>query len=77
MYLCLSLYPHRAQISEFELCELFVLLNLDKQFSIESIEQFEPTVSQSTVPSAPLRSRSSARSTTRRPIYQIDRWTDR
>ena len=42
--------PHRAQIVQFELFELCVLLNLDKQFSVE---QFEPTVSQSTVPSPP------------------------
>ena len=45
--------PHRAQISQFELFELILLLKLDKQFPIE---QFEPTVSQSTVPSPPLRS---------------------
>ena len=37
----------RAQIVQFELFELILLLRLDKQFSIE---QFEPTVSQSTVP---------------------------
>ena len=43
--------PHRAQIRQFELCELILLLRLDKQLSIE---QFEPTVSQSTVPSPPL-----------------------
>ena len=39
---------HQAQISQFELFELFLLLKLDNQFSIE---QFEPTVSQSTVSS--------------------------
>ena len=38
--------PPRAQISQFELFELILLLNLDKHFSIE---QFEPTLSQSTV----------------------------
>ena len=38
--------PHRAQISQFELFELVLLLKLDKQFSIE---QFELTVSQSAV----------------------------
>ena len=43
--------PHRTQISQFELFELILLLKLDKQFSIE---QFEPTVSQSTVPFPPL-----------------------
>ena len=42
--------PHRAQIVQFELFELFVLLELDQRFSIE---QFEPTVSQSTVPPPP------------------------
>ena len=40
--------PHRAQISQFELFELILLLKLDKQFPVE---QFEATVSQSTVPS--------------------------
>ena len=38
--------PHRAHFSPFELFELFLFLELDKQLSIE---QFEPTVSQSTV----------------------------
>ena len=42
--------PHRAQIVQFELCELILLLKFDNKFSIE---QFEPTVSQSTV-SSPL-----------------------
>ena len=45
---------HRTQTSQFELFELFELiplLKLDKQLSIE---QFEATVSQSTVPSPPL-----------------------
>ena len=40
--------PHRAQISQFELFELILLLKLDKQFPVE---QFEARVSQSTVPS--------------------------
>ena len=39
--------PHRAQISQFKLFELIILLKLDKEFSIE---QIEATVSQSTVP---------------------------
>ena len=43
----------RAQISQFELCELILLLKLDKQFAVE---QFEATGSQSTVPSPPLTS---------------------
>ena len=43
--------PHRAGISQLELFELILLLKLDKYFSIE---QFEPTVSQSTVSSPPL-----------------------
>ena len=43
--------PHRAQIAQFELFELILVLKLDKPLSIE---QFEPTVSQSTVPSPPL-----------------------
>ena len=40
--------PHRAQISQFELFELILLLKSDKQFPVE---QFEATVSQSAVPS--------------------------
>ena len=44
--------PHRAQISQFELFELILSLKLDKQFPVE---QVEATVSQSTVPSPPLR----------------------
>ena len=43
--------PHRAQISQFELFELILLLKVDKQFPVE---QFEPTVFQSTVSSPPL-----------------------
>ena len=40
--------PHRAHIYQFEILELLLLLKLDnKPFSIE---RFEPTVSQSTVP---------------------------
>ena len=45
--------PHRAQICQFELFELLLLLKSDKQFPVE---QFEATVSQSTVPSPPLMS---------------------
>ena len=44
---------HRAQISRFELFELILLLNLDRRFPVE---QFEATVSQSTVLSPPLTS---------------------
>ena len=40
--------PHRAQLSQFELFELIILLDLEQQLSIE---QFEATASQSTVPS--------------------------
>ena len=43
--------PHRTQICKFELFELVLLLKLVKQFTVE---QFEATVSQSTVPSPPL-----------------------
>ena len=43
--------PHRAQIIQFELFDLIPKLKSDKRFSIE---QFEPTVSQSAVPSPPL-----------------------
>ena len=43
--------PHRAQICQLELFEFILVLKLDKQFSIE---QFEATVSQSTVSSPPL-----------------------
>ena len=42
--------PHRAQIVQFELFEFILLSELDKQFPVE---QFEPTASQSTVPSPP------------------------
>ena len=49
--------PHRAQMSQFEFFELILLLKLDQPFPIE---QFEATVSQSTVPFPPLRSASSA-----------------
>ena len=40
--------PHRARIHQFQLFEFFLLLNLDKQLYVE---QFEATVSQSSVPS--------------------------
>ena len=40
--------PRRAQISQLELFELVLPIKLDKQFPVE---QFEATVSQSTVPS--------------------------
>ena len=43
--------PHRAQISQFEMFELILLLKLDRQFPVE---QFEATASQSTVPPPPL-----------------------
>ena len=39
--------PHRAQSYRFELFELTLLSKLDRQFPVE---QFEATVSQSTVP---------------------------
>ena len=42
--------PHRAQISQFELFELILLLKSDKRLPVE---QFEATVAQSTVPSPP------------------------
>ena len=41
-------HPHRSQNCQFELFELIISLKLDNKFSIE---QFEPTVSQSTVSS--------------------------
>ena len=44
--------PHRARISQFELFELALVLKLDKRFPVE---QFEATVSQSTVSSHPPR----------------------
>ena len=44
--------PHRAQIPQFELFEFTMLLKVDKQLYIE---QFETTVSDSAVPSHPLR----------------------
>ena len=44
--------PHRAQISQFDLFELILLLKLDKQLPVE---QFKATVSQSSVPSLPLK----------------------
>ena len=43
--------PHRIQFHQFELFELLLLFKLDKQFPVE---QFEATVSQSTVTSPPL-----------------------
>ena len=42
-----SIRAFRAQTSQFELFELILLLKLDKRFPVE---QFEPRVSQSTVP---------------------------
>ena len=42
--------PHRAQIYQFELFELILLLKLDEQFPVE---QFEAAVSLSAVPSPP------------------------
>ena len=42
---------HRAQIYQFELFELILLLKLGKQLPVE---HFDATVSQSTVPSPPL-----------------------
>ena len=42
--------PHRAQISQFELFELVLLLKLNKRFPVE---QFEAAVSQSTVITVP------------------------
>ena len=45
-----SIRAVRAQTSQFEVCELILLLKLDKQLPVE---QFEATVSQSTVPSLP------------------------
>ena len=48
--------PHRAQPSQFELFELVLLMKLDKLFPVE---QFEATLSQSTVPSPLLNVRDS------------------
>ena len=45
--------PHRAQISQFELFELLLLLELDKQLPVG---QFEAIISQLRVLSAPLTS---------------------
>ena len=45
-----SIRAFRAQIYQFELFELILLLKLDRRLPIE---QFEATVSQSTVPSSP------------------------
>ena len=42
--------PHRAQMSQFELFELVLLLKLDRQ---SPVEQFQPAVSHSAVPSPP------------------------
>ena len=44
-------HPHRANILQFELLELSLLSKVYKRFSIE---QCEPTASQSTVPFSPL-----------------------
>ena len=43
-------YPHRAQMVQLEFFELILLSKLDKQFPVE---QFEATISQSSVPSLP------------------------
>ena len=43
--------PHRAQNSQFELFELVLWSEFDRQLSVE---RFEATASQSTVPSPPL-----------------------
>ena len=43
--------PHEAQISQFELFELILSFELDKQLLVE---QFEATASQSRAPSPPL-----------------------
>ena len=43
--------PHRAQFSQFELFELIFFSKADQRFPVD---QFEATVSQSTVPSPPL-----------------------
>ena len=45
--------PHRAQLVQFELFELIVLLKSDSKFPVQ---QFEATASQSTVPSTLLNS---------------------
>ena len=44
--------PHRAQTYEFDFFELILLFNLDKRFPVV---RFEATLSQSTVPSPPLK----------------------
>ena len=49
----LSIRTFRAQIYQFELFELVLLLELDRQLPVQ---QFEATVSRSTVPSPPLSS---------------------
>ena len=41
--------PRRTQSSQFEFFELILLLKLDKRFAVE---QFEATISQSTVPNS-------------------------
>ena len=44
--------PHRAQVSHFALFELILSMKLDKQLPVE---RFESIVSQSAVPSPPLK----------------------
>ena len=44
--------PHRAQIAQFELFELILLFQVDRQFPVE---QFEAKLSQPAVPSPLLR----------------------
>ena len=51
MYVFMYIYTNRSRIAQFELFELILLLKSDEQFPVE---QFEATVSQSTVPSPPL-----------------------
>ena len=45
-----AFHPHRAQIYKLYMFDLILLLKLDQQFPVE---QFEATLSQSTVPSLP------------------------
>ena len=61
----LSIRVFRAQFSLLELFELVLLLKLDQQFPVE---QFEATVSRSTVSSPPLLRRRLRRALTRRGV---------
>ena len=61
--------PRRAQVSQFQLFELILLLRSAKQFPVEQIEAI---VSQSAAPTPPLRFLNHVASVTRRHRFRLD-----